>query len=163
GREVTLADLGLAGAVAPDREARRVSATQLNCTQCGGPLELRAPDQSLRVTCPNCGALLDVSQGRLQFMQALAPGKFVPIIPIGSTGELERAKQMVIGATVRSVEFEGIRYYWEEYLLYNFQLGFRWLVRSDDNWSYVQAVPAGDVLHKTGAFGGKGDSVEYQG
>jgi Domain of unknown function (DUF4178) len=163
GREVTLADIGLATAAAPEREAPRVAGAQLNCTQCGGPLELRAPDQSLRVTCPNCGALLDVSQGRLEFMQALQPPKTPPIIPIGSTGEFEGVKQMAIGFVVRSVEFEGVRYYWEEFLLYNPQLGFRWLVRSDDSWSYVQAVPPGDVLHKTGAFGGKGDTVQFQG
>jgi len=162
GREVTLADLGLANAVAPEREARRVAGAQLNCTQCGGPLELRAPDQSLRVTCPNCGALLDVSQGRLEFMQALQPMKTPLLIPIGSIGEFEGVKQMAIGFVVRSVEFEGVRYYWEETLLYNPQIGFRWLVRSDDNWSYVKAVPPGEVLHKTGAFGGKGDTVLFQ-
>lgn len=163
GREVTLAELGLAGAATPEREARRVAGTQLNCTQCGGPLNLHAPDQSLRVTCPNCGALLDVSHGRLEFMQALQPPKTPPIIPIGSIGEFEGVKQMVIGFVVRSVEFEGVRYYWEEFLLYNSQIGFRWLVRSDDNWSYVQAVPPGDVFHKTGSFGGKGDAVQFQG
>ena len=163
GREVTLADIGLATAVTPEREARRVAGTKLNCTQCGGPLELRAPDQSLRVTCPNCGALLDVSRGRLELMQMLQPPKSPPIIPIGSVGELEGVNQMVIGFMVRSVEFEGVRYYWEEFLLYNPQIGFRWLVRSDDNWSYVQAVAPGDVLHRTGRFGGKGDTVQYQG
>jgi hypothetical protein len=163
GRQATLAELGLAGVAAPEREARHIGAIQLNCPQCGGPLNLRAPDQTLRVTCPNCGSLLDVSEGRLEFMQALQPGKVVPIIAIGSIGEFEGAKQMVIGFMVRSVEYEGVRYYWEEYLLYNPQLGFRWLVRSDDNWSYVQAVPPGDVIHRTGAFGGKGDSVQFQG
>lgn len=163
GRVATLAELGLASAASPEREARRVAATQLNCTQCGGPLELRAPDQTLRVTCPNCGALLDVSHGRLEFMQALQPPKTPPIIPIGSVGEFEGVKQMVIGFMVRSVEFEGVRYYWEEFLLYNPQIGFRWLVRSDDNWSYVQAVPPGDVIHRSGAFGGKGDTVHVQG
>lgn len=162
GRGVTLAEIGLATAATPEREARRVAATQLNCTQCGGPLELRAPDQSLRVTCPNCGALLDVSHGRLEFMQALQPPKAPLTIPIGSTGDFEGVKQMVIGFMVRSVEFEGVRYYWEEFLLYNPQIGFRWLVRSDDNWSYVQAVPPGDVFHKTGTFGGKGDTVQFQ-
>ena len=163
GRVVTLADIGLATAITPEREARRVAGTQLNCTQCGGPLELRAPDQSLRVTCPNCGALLDVSHGRLEFMQALQPPQTPPIIPIGSVGELEGVRQMVIGFMVRSVEFEGVRYYWEEFLLYNPQIGFRWLVRSDDNWSYVQSVAPGDVFHRTGRFGGKGDTVQYQG
>lgn len=163
GREVTLAELGLSIAVAREGEARRITSTQLNCTQCGGPLELRAPDQSLRVTCPNCGSLLDVSQGRLEFMQALQPPKTPLVIPIGSIGEFEGVKQMVIGFMVRSVEYEGVRYYWEEFLLYNAQIGFRWLVRSDDNWSYVQAVPPGDVFHKSGAFGGKGDTVQFQG
>jgi Domain of unknown function (DUF4178) len=163
GREVTLAEIGLATAATAEREARRVAGTQLNCTQCGGPLELRAPDQSLRVTCPNCGALLDVSHGRLEFMQALQPPKTPPIIPIGSVGEFEGVKQMVIGFMVRSVEFEGVRYYWEEFLLYNPQIGFRWLVRSDDNWSYVQAVPPGDVFHTTASFGGKGDTVQFGG
>ena len=163
GREVSLGDIGLANAMAPEREARRVAGRQLNCTQCGGPLELRAPDQSLRVTCPNCGALLDVSQGRLEFMQALQPPKTPPIIPIGSVGEFEGVKLMVIGFVVRSVEFDGVRYYWEEFLLYNPQVGFRWLVRSDDNWNYVQSVPPGDVFHKSGAFGGKGDTVQFQG
>jgi hypothetical protein len=163
GREVSLAEIGLATAVTPERETRRVRGTQLNCTQCGGPLELRAPDQSLRVTCPNCGALLDVSHGRLEFMQALQPPKTPPVISIGSVGEFEGVKQMVIGFMVRSVEFEGVRYYWEEFLLYNPQIGFRWLVRSDDNWSYVQPVPPGDVVHKSGRFGGKGDTVQFQG
>jgi uncharacterized protein DUF4178 len=163
GHEVTLADIGLASAATPEREERRVPGIQLNCTQCGGPLELRAPDQSLRVTCPNCGALLDVSQGRLEFMQALQPPKTPPIIPIGSVGEFEGVKQMVIGFMVRSVEFEGVRYYWEEFLLYNPRIGFRWLVRSDDNWSYVSAVPPGEVMHNSGTFGGKGDRVSFQG
>ena len=163
GRQVTLAELGLSVAVARETDARHVASSQLNCTQCGGPLELRAPDQSLRVTCPNCGSLLDVSEGRLQFMQALQPGKVVPVISIGSIGEFESVKQMLIGFAQRSVEFEGVRYYFEDYLLYNPQLGFRWLVRSDDNWSYVHSVPPGDVFHKSGAFGGKGDTVQFQG
>src|SRR4029434_5276922 len=70
---------------------------------------------------------------------------------------------MVIGFMVRSVEFEGVRYYWEEFLLYNAQIGFRWLVRSDDNWSYVQAVPAGDVVHIASGVGVYGAQVQFQG
>ena len=164
GRQATLADLGLAGVAAPEREARHIGAVQLNCPQCGGPLDLRAPDQTLRVTCPNCGSLLDVSQGRLELMQMLQPGKAHQlVIPIASIGEFEGVKQMVIGFMARSVEFEGVRYFWQEYLLYNPQIGFRWLVSSDDNWSYVHSMPPGEVLHKSGAFGGKGDTVQFQG
>ncbi len=165
GRQVDLSELGFPPDIrAPEREARRVEAQQLSCPQCGGPLELRAPDQSLRVACPNCGSLLDASQGRLRFIQALQPGQVVPIISMGSVGEFAGAKLTVIGFLLRSVEFEGVRYYWEEYLLYNPQVGFRWLVRSDDNWNFVEAVPPGDVAHKGGiGFGGKGDAVYFQG
>lgn len=145
GREVTLADLGIIGVAAPEREARRVSAMQLSCPQCAGPLELRAPDITERVTCPNCGSLLDVSQGKLQFLTALRPSKVAPVIPLGTVGQFENTPLTVIGFVQRSVEFDK-RYYWEEYLLYNPQVGFRWLVRSDDHWNFVQTVPPGEVI-----------------
>ena len=32
-----------------------------------------------------------------------------------------------------------------EYLLYDPRKGFRWLVESDGHWSYVTAVPPGEV------------------
>src|ERR1700741_2626 len=51
----------------------------------------------------------------------------------------------VIGAIARSVTVEGTQYFWSEYLLYNPQIGFRWLVHSDNHWNYVQAVPPGEV------------------
>ncbi|HSE98490.1 MAG TPA: DUF4178 domain-containing protein, partial [Blastocatellia bacterium] len=35
---------------------------------------------------------------------------------------------------------------WEEYLLYDPRIGFRWLVRSDDNWNFVEPVPPGAVI-----------------
>ena len=145
GREVPLEELGIIGVAAPEREARRVTAMQLSCPQCAGPLELRAPDITERVTCPNCGSLLDVSQGKLQFLNALRPGKVVPVIPLGAIGQFAGAPLTVIGFVQRSVEFDK-RYYWEEYLLYNPQVGFRWLVRSDDHWNFVQTVPPGEVM-----------------
>jgi hypothetical protein len=146
GREVTLAELGFPKlASTPEREARRVAAVQLSCPQCAGPLDLRAPDITERVTCPNCGSLLDVNQGRLEFLKALNPPKVQPIIPLGSVGEFQGNKLTLIGFMQRSVEYEGVRYYWEEYLLYNPQAGFRWLVRSDDNWSFVEPLSPGAV------------------
>ena len=144
GKEVTLAELGLADARAPEREAKRASAAQLSCPKCGGPLELRAPDTAERVTCPNCASLLDVEQGKLKFFQALKPGTFKPLIPIGATGEIGEGKFTVIGFVARSVTFDRT-YFWFEYLLYNPQIGFRWLVQSDNHWSYVKSVPPGEV------------------
>jgi Domain of unknown function (DUF4178) len=144
GKEVTLAELGLAGARPRESEERRANAAQLSCPHCGGPLELRAPDQSERVTCPNCASLLDIHQGQLKFLEALKPGRFTPALPLGATGQLSEGKLTVIGFVARSVTFDQT-YFWFEYLLYNPQIGFRWLVQSDDHWSYVKSVPPGEV------------------
>ena len=145
GNEVTLAELGITTTRAPEREERRVDAAALSCPHCGGPLELRAPDKTERVTCPNCNSLLDVNQGKLQFLKALEPASFQPLIPLGTTGDVPEGKMTVIGAMQRSVTIDGVQYFWSEYLLYNPQIGFRWLVDSDDHWNYVRAVPPGEI------------------
>jgi hypothetical protein len=156
GQEVTLIDIGLADARPPERKAREVQAVSLSCPNCGSPLELRAPDKSERVTCPSCNGLLDVNEGQLSYLKSLGQQKFAPYIPIGKIGEFEGAKLTVIGFMVRSVEIDKVRYFWGEYLLYNPQVGFRWLVHSDNHWSFVQAVPPGEVIESNGArFRGK--------
>ena len=156
GHQVTLADIGVTTTRAPERVEREVGAAQLNCPNCGGPLELRAPDKTERVTCPNCNSLLDVNQGQLQFLRALEASWFQPVIPIGSNGDVPEGKMTVIGAMARSVTIEGTQYFWGEYLLYNPQIGFRWLVHSDNHWNYVRAVPPGEVDES-------GKSASYQG
>ncbi|HKP83308.1 MAG TPA: DUF4178 domain-containing protein [Pyrinomonadaceae bacterium] len=145
GQQVTLADLGITTTRAPEKAERRVGAAQLSCPHCAGPLELRAPDKTERVTCPNCNSLLDVNQGQLQFLKALEKPWFQPVIPLGTTGDVPEGKMTVIGAMARSVTIEGTQYFWSEYLIYNPQIGFRWLVHSDDHWNYVRAVPPGEV------------------
>src|SRR5215210_878461 len=146
GRETTLTELGLARAQrTTEREAQAVTATQLSCPNCGGPLELRAPDRTERVGCPNCGSLLDASQGKLRYLKTLERKGWGKSIPLGGTAEFEGRPFTVIGYMVRSVEFEGVRYFWQEYLLYNPAVGFRWLVESDGHWSYVTSVPPGEV------------------
>jgi nitrite reductase/ring-hydroxylating ferredoxin subunit len=156
GQQVTLADLGITTTRAPEREERRVGAASVSCPHCGGPLELRAPDKTERVTCPNCNSLLDVNQGKLQFLKALEKPWFQPLIPLGTTGDTPEGKMTVIGAMARSVTIEGTQYFWFEYLLYNPQIGFRWLVHSDNHWNYVRAVPPGEVSES-------GKSAKYNG
>ena len=157
GQQVTLAELGITTTRTPEREERRVRAAQVSCPNCAGPLELRAPDKTERVTCPNCNSLLDVNQGKLQFLKALEKPWFQPVIPLGTTGEVPEGKMTVIGAMARSVTIDGTQYFWFEYLLYNPQIGFRWLVHSDNHWNYVRAVPPGEVneLDKSVGYQGK--------
>ncbi|HEU4597587.1 MAG TPA: DUF4178 domain-containing protein [Pyrinomonadaceae bacterium] len=158
GREVTLEELGITptGRTRAE-EPRAVTASRLNCPQCAGPLELRAPDAAERVTCPNCGALLDINKGELRYLKTLEPRGSAPSIPLGAVAEFEGQQWTVVGFMSRSVEFEGVRYFWQEYLLYNPMNGFRWLVESDGHWSYVVAVPPGEVTEtgKTAVYGGQ--------
>jgi hypothetical protein len=126
----------------------RVKKTQLQqarCTQCNGPLELRAPDESRRVACPYCGALLDCTQGKLAFLQMLKKPADEPIIPLGAKGRLDGTDWTCIGFMVRSCTVEGVRYPWAEYLLYNVARGFHWLMHSNGHWVYLQPLAAGDV------------------
>ncbi len=118
---------------------------QLNCPKCGGALELHAPDAAQRVACPYCASLLDVEQGNLRYLSTLRPSRIAPLIPLGTTGAFAGTSYTVIGFLVRSVTEEGVVYRWQEYLLYNPSVGFRWLVHSDDHWNFVTPVSPGEV------------------
>src|SRR6516225_3618147 len=146
GREVTLDDLHLPAKAKPaGHELRQVEGHQLNCPQCGAALTLRAPDKAERVTCPSCNSLLDIHQGSLIFIKALEPPEVEPIIPLGKTGKFGDDEYINIGFMQRGVTLEGIKYYWEEYLLHHPRKGFRWLVRSDDHWNFVEPLPPGKI------------------
>lgn len=145
GREVTLAELSLDAGGAQRKEEKRAPITNLSCPNCGGSLELRAPDETERVGCPYCGALLDASQGKFSILQALKEKFAKPLIPLGAVAEFERVKQTVIGYFHRSCVVEGTKYFWQEYLLYHPQNGFRWLVRSDGHWTYVKPIGVAEV------------------
>ena len=163
GQEVSLEEIGLGNAKPAEREARTVASEAMNCPNCGGTLELVAPDKSERVTCPYCNSLLDINQGNLKYLGALkpspAPQEFV--LEIGAEGTIKGTKMKVIGAMTRSVTFDGVKYYWNEYLLYNPSVGFRWLVHSDNHWSYVESVNPAEIDVK--AVVGQKYNAKYKG
>ncbi len=148
GEQVSLDDLGLADRNPAEREAGKVSAVAIGCPNCGGSLELVAPDRTERVTCPFCNSLLDINQGNLKFLHALQPSPTDDfVLPIGAEGTFAGdTKLKIIGAVVRSVTIEGTQYFWHEYLLYNPKIGFRWLVHSDNHWNFVEPANVADVV-----------------
>ncbi len=165
GKEVTLAELGIA-ANAPARDESMeqamagsgLKAQALECPNCRGSLDLVAPEQCERVACPFCGALSDVSQGKLSVLQILDKSRFPdPPIPLGSKGVFGGEEMQVCGYMVRSTYDDGDAYYWDEYLLYNPRLGFRWLVDSDGHWCFVEPVNLADVnvLTTIAKYGGR--------
>lgn len=145
GQEVSLEKLGIPKEAMPaDAGERRVAGVQLNCPKCGGPLTLHVPDQSERIGCPNCAALLDVNDGKLSYLKQLK-GKIEPEIPLGRAGTLFGVEYTVIGMMERFVVYDGTKYPWTEYLLHQPREGFRWLVHSDKHWSFVRPVSAHEV------------------
>ncbi len=146
GQEVSLAEIGLADAKSAKREPKKVAVGAMGCPNCGGPLELNTPDKTERVTCPSCNSLLDVNQGNLKFFKSLAKVENPFVLKIGAEGIFAGdVKFKIIGAVVRSVTFDGVKYYWHEYLLYNPSVGFRWLVHSDNHWNFVEPVNPAEI------------------
>jgi len=164
GNQVTLEEIGLGDAKSVKREAARVSTAGIGCPNCAGPLSLTAPDKTERVTCPYCNSLLDVNQGKLTWLKALTPPPSPPdfILQIGAEGTfMGDVRFKIIGAVVRSVQVDGITYYWHEYLLYNPMVGFRWLIHSDNHWNFVEPVNPAEV--ESTQIYGTGSTVKYNG
>ncbi|MHB8419880.1 MAG: DUF4178 domain-containing protein [Myxococcales bacterium] len=124
----------------------QLAGQKLVCPACQGPIELRVPGQSKRVTCPYCRGLLDCTAGPLRFLTALERLEQEPRLPVGKKGKLLGTDYLVVGYQRRRCTVEGTDYDWEEYLLYcGPQDAFFWLVASDGHWMFVRPVSAGAI------------------
>lgn len=143
GSVVTPQGLGLSGGEAPQL-VKPATGARLACPNCNGSLELRAPDQTLRVACPYCASLVSVEGGTLSIIARQAKKPHLAIA-LGEKATFADGELTVIGHVARSAYVAGQWWPFEEYLLYAPSVGFRWLVSSDGHWSYVQPVQTGAV------------------
>ena len=168
GKEVTLKEIGLADKRAAGRKAKEVSTEAMSCPKCGGTLELKAPDITERVTCPYCNSLLNVDQGNLKYLRGIKPlpSPLEFVLEIGSKCSFDSfadgIEMELIGAMTRSVTFDGVKYLWNEYLLYSAKIGFRWLVHSDNHWNFVDSVNIAE-LDVSKPIAGYNPSVKFNG
>lgn len=141
GRPVALEELELTGL----REGSTSTAQgrQFACPQCGAPVEVqRAASKS--ITCRSCRSLIDLTQGlggELRHAEQDEPVE--PMIPLGSTGQLQGVQWQVVGYQHRlgtEPDDPDEHFGWEEYLLYNRTRGFCFLVDSTEGWSLVKPV-----------------------
>ncbi len=124
----------------------RPSGEKLTCPNCGAPLSLRVPEQSVRVVCESCNHLLDTSQGAFRVIGALQRGRKEPRIPLGSAGLLRERQLLVVGWILRSCTVDGERYPWGEYLLWEEKTqSFAWLVESEGHWQLGTPISVADV------------------
>lgn len=131
----------------------------LSCPQCGAALSPRLSD-SQSIVCGACHSVVDISQG---LGGALAhyqqDNGDEPLIPLGTTGKLlvdgRRDDWQVVGyqerCDVPTPSSGDESTFWREYLLYNRQRGFAFLVDAEDGWSVVKpttGVPSTPSLDK---------------
>jgi len=151
GRAVELAELALTGL--RDVSAREDQGRQFACPHCGAPVAPRLA-QSKSITCPQCSALIDLSAGVGGELRAAEQAERVrPLIPLGSVGQLEGADWQVVGFQHRQGQSadDDERFGWQEYLLYNAQRGFCFLVDAEDGWSLVRPLTGAPEVAAGGA------------
>src|SRR5262249_42534609 len=108
--------------------------------------------RSVMVSCPSCAAQIDVSQPDIKLIQKYKQAVGHLRIPLGTRGTLRGQVYEVIGAMGRVID----RYHWQEYLLFNPYVGFRWLVYDTGHWNFGEMV-------KDPAAARIGPRLEYHG
>ena len=98
-----------------------------------------------------------MKEGALKLLQTLKPPEVQPFIPLGAVGRCDGIDWTMIGFMRRFVTFDKVDYFWDEYLLYQPRLGFRWLTCSDGHWNWVEALPPGvvEVSEKGATYAGR--------
>jgi hypothetical protein len=144
GPEVSLADLKLSGGEPIAPEAPKISAKRIACPNCNAPVDIHLPGQSLRAVCSHCNTILGVGTEVAEII-AGQRRTAIPSIPLGAKGKLLEGEMTVVAFLQRSAYVEDTWWPFHEYLLHSREVGYRWLVESDGNWSYIQPVEAASV------------------
>lgn len=133
-----------------------------NCPHCGSPVHWPSGVTSF-LLCQSCGSSLNTTKDTVALMEANAQRKEQEnlfTLSIGTKGRLNDTEYLIIGA-VRFAEISSYNQnqseYWTEYLLYNTQQGFAWLIESGKRWRLSETLhtwpdfdssgnPAGEML-----------------
>jgi hypothetical protein len=135
------------------RPEQRVSASLLRCPSCGGDITIHVPDRTERVVCGYCSTALDYTSGALDIYQRVERARQAPEIPLGTTGELDGERIIVIGFMGRFCVVDGDTYRWNEYLLHG-PSGYSFLVEDCGHFTLVRSINAADAQKQLneGAF-----------
>ena len=133
-----------------------------NCPHCGAPVHWPSGVTSF-LLCQSCGSSLNTTKDTVALMKANVERKEQEnlfTLSIGTKGRLNDTEYLIIGA-VRFAEISSYNQnqseYWTEYLLYNTQQGFAWLIESGKRWRLSETLhtwpdfdssgnPAGEML-----------------
>ena len=135
-----------------EHAAHRVATKDIVCPSCGAPMPVLSPGTE-RAACVHCNALSDIKLQQVVSQQGRSREE--PGIALGAKGVLNIAdargltgqEWTVLGYVERSTGAPGSDEWfgWQEYLLYNVQHGYRWLVFDEGRFYYITPLAAGDV------------------
>lgn len=168
GRPVRLSELAMSG-LREGAAEKTLGSRGFECPGCGAALTITLATTQA-IACPQCHTVTDVSKGVGGELDHYAQnnvgeGGLMPLIPLGRTGTLalgtEQAEPwQVVGYQERcdipDPDDDEPQVFWREYLLYHRELGFAFLVDSEeDGWSWVRPI--------TGTPVGSGSGVSWRG
>ena len=102
----------------------------LVCPNCGAPVTVRAVGITLTIVCANCGSSLDAADPDLAILHQSFAARSRARIPLGTRGRLDGIEWEAIGYLERS----GGGGAWDETLLFNPWVGYRFLVQAEGEW-----------------------------
>lgn len=163
GRAVRIEALALQGL--REVASAALASRAIECPSCGAALTPQLAN-SKSITCEQCHALVDISQGLGADLTFYAQHNGLPPqIPLGAVGLLSlsagsaRLPWQVVGYQERcdlpAPGSDDEQTFWREYLLFNSLEGFAFLVDTEEGWSLVRPL--------TGSPQGSGDKVVWQG
>jgi hypothetical protein len=139
GRPVALEELLLTGL--RDESSKALQGRQFACPNCGATVEVLL-GASKAITCRACNSLIDLRAGTGgELAHALQDEPVQPLIPLGSSGQLQGVEWQVVGYQHRlgtEPDDPDEHFGWDEYLLYNAKRGFTFLVDTTEGWSLVK-------------------------
>jgi Domain of unknown function (DUF4178) len=135
-----------------ERPVAKVQTKAITCGSCGAPLPVLAAGTE-RAACAHCNAISDVKLQQVVARQGAArqrPGIELGrkgVLPVPDARGLSGAEWTVLAYVERSTGAPGSDdwFGWQEYLLYNVQHGYRWLVLDEGNFYLVTPLAAGDI------------------
>lgn len=156
GRPVRLAELALQGLRdLGEISEKKQDGRSIACPSCGSSLAIKL-DSTKAVTCGQCKAVVDVSKGVGADLSFYGQSNtFEPLLALGSTATLNLGGHALLWQVVGAMErcdlpnkpgedFE--QSFWREYLLYNPQEGFIFVVDAEDGWSWMKPLTGAPKL-----------------
>ncbi|WP_051710614.1 DUF4178 domain-containing protein [Andreprevotia chitinilytica] len=111
----------------------------LDCPSCGSPLTYAA-GMATQLVCPACHAEVDCTGDKAEVLKKHTElSHVVTTLSPGDEAKIDGIKWSILGV-MQCAERDDESSQWTEYLLYNTNRGFQWLVESSEGWERVMVL-----------------------